>query len=35
VATALAPTGLKPGERDEGASLAGRFGRVVAMDAEE
>ena len=35
VATALAPTGLKPGERDEGASLAGRFGRVVAMEAEE
>jgi hypothetical protein len=34
VATALAPTGLKPGEKDEGASLAGRFGRVVAMDAE-
>ena len=33
VATALAPTGLKPGERD-GASLAGRFGRVVAMEAE-
>ena len=33
--TALAPTGLKPGERDEGASLAGRFGRVVAMEAEE
>ena len=23
------------GERDEGASLAGRFGRVVAMEAEE
>ena len=35
VATARAPTGLKPGERDEGASLAGRFGRVVAMEAEE
>ena len=34
VATALAPTGLKPGEKDECASLAGRFGRIVAMDAE-